>query len=66
MQGAESEGDGSILKYMTEAESRKQRCSSPFMTQPRIALAVTLPTIEKPCGSFGAKSCGIGTDNLLL
>ncbi len=35
MQGTESEGDGSILEYMTEPESRKQRSSSLYDTTSR-------------------------------
>ena len=31
MQGVEIEADGSILKYVTEAEHRKQRSSFLFM-----------------------------------
>ena len=31
MQGVEIEADGSVLKYVTEAEYRKQRSSLPFI-----------------------------------
>ena len=30
MQGAENEGEGSVLAYVTEPEFRKQRSRSPF------------------------------------
>ena len=30
MQGAEDEGEGSVLAYVTEHEFRKQRSRSPF------------------------------------
>ena len=30
MQGAEDEGEGSVLTYVTEAELRKQRSRSPL------------------------------------
>ena len=33
MQGAEIEGDGSVLKYMTKSEFEKQRSSLLIMTQ---------------------------------
>ena len=31
---SKTEGEGSVLKYMTEPESRRQRSNSPFMRQP--------------------------------
>lgn len=34
MQGAKDEADGSILRYVTEAEFRRQRRRWPVMTQP--------------------------------
>ena len=36
VQGVKTEGEGSVPKYMTDPESRRQRSNSPVMTHPRI------------------------------
>ena len=48
MQDVEIEDDGSVLKYVTEAEHRKQRSSLPFIKHPRLN-QILVPTSAEPC-----------------
>ena len=47
MQGVEIEADGSVLKYVTKAEHRKQRSSLPFIKHPRLN-QILVPTSAEP------------------
>lgn len=47
MQDVEIETDGSVLKYVAEAEHRKQRSSLPFIKHPHFN-QILVPTSAEP------------------